>query len=214
MGREFNDLFDQWAQTYDGTISGHDLEYTEVFTRYDEILEEVADRASGFVIEFGVGTGNLTSKLVSKGSEVYAVEPSQGMREKAKEKLPDLTLIDGDFLQFPYPSEKADAIVSTYAFHHLTDEEKDRAIGRFHQVLKENGRIIFADTVFLDDNAYKARIKESEEKGFFRLAEDLKSEYYTTIPVLTKLFEKNGFLVKFEQQNEFVWLIDSIKKEK
>ncbi|WP_040376058.1 class I SAM-dependent DNA methyltransferase, partial [Peribacillus psychrosaccharolyticus] len=123
MGREFIELFKEWSKSYDDTVEGNDIEYQEVFKHYDRILESVASRAYGHVLEFGVGTGNLTQRLLDAGLSVTGVEPSEPMRAKALEKLPEGTnLVDGDFLDFPVP-EQVDSIVSTWAFHHLTDEE-------------------------------------------------------------------------------------------
>ena len=56
-------LFDEWSDSYDQAVTGHDPEYMEVFHDYNGILKEVASKAVGFVIEFGVG-GNLTEKLI------------------------------------------------------------------------------------------------------------------------------------------------------
>lgn len=56
------------------------------------------------------------------------------MREKAAEKLGNVAQIsDGDFLTFPVPEGEIDTVVSTYAFHHLTDEEK-RKLSQFMPV--------------------------------------------------------------------------------
>ncbi|QTD43137.1 class I SAM-dependent methyltransferase [Sporosarcina sp. Te-1] len=214
MGIEFNELFDQWAESYDSTVAGFDLEYKDVFARYEDILENVAERSEGFVVEFGVGTGNLTEKLLAEGLEVYGVEPSKGMREKVRRKLPELQLVDGHFLDFPVPEEQVDTVVSTYAFHHLTDDEKGKALVQFHRLLGPKGKIVFADTVFLTELAKEEKTEEAEQKGFFRLARDLRTEFYSTIPNLMDLFHAAGFEVKFDQQNDFVWLMEATKKER
>ena len=74
MGREFIKLFDEWAESYDNTVVGYDEEYKEVFEGYDEILEEVASKVNETIIEFGVGTGNLSKKLLEKGHNVIGIE--------------------------------------------------------------------------------------------------------------------------------------------
>ncbi|MEH7121336.1 class I SAM-dependent methyltransferase [Neobacillus vireti] len=211
MGREFNELFNEWAQSYDQTVSGHDPEYEDVFKDYNKILSTVAEKSAGTVIEFGVGTGNLTAILNNRGINVYGIEPSEGMREIAQKKLNKVTLLDGDFLNFPQIDEEINTIVSTYAFHHLTDTEKDLAIQKYSKLLNENGSIIFADTVFPSELAKRERIRESRNQNFHRLADDLEREYYTTIPILQHIFEKYGFSVSFIQLNSFVWLIEAIK---
>ena len=56
MEKDFRSFFDEWSKSYDTTVNGEDEEYREVFAKYDTILNEVADRASSPVLEFGVGT--------------------------------------------------------------------------------------------------------------------------------------------------------------
>ncbi|WNB93327.1 class I SAM-dependent methyltransferase [Bacillus sp. NEB1478] len=211
MGREFIDLFDEWSSSYDETVSGDDKEYKEVFHKYNEILDTVVQRSGNVVLEFGVGTGNLSEKLLSKGKNVIGIEPSKGMREKALARNPKLVLHDGDFLSFP-PVDHIDTIVSTYAFHHLTDDEKDKAVGLYSQLLKKDGKIVFADTAFLHDEDKNDRHEKVKNQGFLNLLKDLQTEYYTTLGVLEDIFKKHHFDVSFQKLNEYVWLMEAVKK--
>lgn len=211
MGREFVELFEHWSEYYDDTVSGHDEEYKEVFKYYEQILDEVVSRSHGHVVEFGVGTGNLTTRLLKAGLSVTGVEPSKAMRLKAKEKIADeVEIIDGDFLIFPIPN-KVDTFVSTYAFHHLTDEEKEKAIANYSNLLKTGGKIVFADTMYPSKEAHQQAIQKAKDSGHLNLAEDLATEYYTTIPFLKHVFEKHGFVVTFNQGNDFVWIVEAEK---
>lgn len=211
MGREFLEVFEHWADSYDETVVGHDLEYKDVFLQYDEILEGVAERSFGHVVEFGVGTGNLTMKLLARGLKVTGIEPSAPMRRIAEEKLgADALILDGDFLHFP-ELQSVDTLVSTYAFHHLTDEEKALAVLQYSKLLTKGGKIVFADTMYESAEDYNLAIKNAKNNGFYNLAKDLETEYYTTIPVLTKILEDNGFTVSFTRYNDFVWLMEGIK---
>ena len=214
MGREFIPLFDDWAEFYEETVSGHDIDYKEVFENYDKILQTVALRSNGSVLEFGVGTGNLTEKLVSLGRVVYGVEPSKAMREKTKARFMDMHLFDGDFINFPELPGKVDTIVSTYAFHHLTDEEKDTALKLYSTLLDDHGKIVFADTAFENETHREERHRIVKEQGHENLLADLKREYYTTLEILERLFEKNGFQVSFEKMNSYVWLMEAVKVSK
>lgn len=211
MGREFVEIFDEWVHTYDDSVNGKDKEYEDVFRDYNEILQAVADRSISPVVEFGVGTGNLTEKLLARGLEVAGVEPNQAMREATAEKLSGLTLIDGDFLEFD-DKLKAKTFVSTYAFHHLTDEEKARAFKLYAEKLPAGGKVVFADTVFESDEAKQQKIEFEASRGYINLVEDLNREYYTTLPVMKELIEAAGFAVEFTQLNSYVWLIDATKK--
>lgn len=214
MGREFIPLFDDWAEFYEETVSGNDIEYKEVFENYDKILQTVALKTNGTVLEFGVGTGNLTEKLIALGKVVYGVEPSKAMREKTKARFTDLHLYDGDFINFPELPGKVDSIVSTYAFHHLTDEEKDTAIKLYGDLLDDQGKIVFADTAFVNEEHREERHRIVKEQGYENLLADLKREFYTTLEILERLFENNGFQVTFEKMNSYVWLMEAVKVNK
>ncbi|UTR13248.1 class I SAM-dependent methyltransferase [Salipaludibacillus sp. LMS25] len=210
MGREFVELFNRWADNYDKTVQGVEEEYRAVFEGYDAILQEVAHRSSGNVLEFGAGTGNLSSLLLHKADKYMGVEPSEKMRKISEEKLA-MALYDGDFLSFSKPSWPIHTIVSTYAFHHLTDKEKAQAAAAYSQLLSEGGKVVFADTIFINDDAKHDMIKKAESVNYLNLAQDLQTEYYTTLPILQTLFETEGFTVDFKKMNSFVWIMEAVK---
>ena len=133
------------------------------------------------------------------------------MRAKAIEKVPDQTVIvDGDFLDFPI-GNRVDTFVSTYAFHHLNDEEKQKAIVIYSKLLHPGGKIVFADTMFPSKEDHQQAIQDAIDAGFLNLATDLATEYYPTIPFLQKVFEENGFAVSFDRCNSFVWIVEAEK---
>ncbi|SDO17802.1 putative AdoMet-dependent methyltransferase [Psychrobacillus sp. OK028] len=212
MGREFVNIFDEWADSYDASVSGKDPEYRDVFEGYETILNEVAKRVTGTIIEFGTGTGNLTAKLVEAGFSVIGIEPNKKMLEVTAKRFPTIKAVDGDLLEFSVDTENIDAIVSTYVFHHLTDEEKRIALKQYASLLPKNGKVVFADTVFLTEEAKQAQILKERNRGFLNVVEDLEREYYTTIPVLKELFTEAGFQVVFVKMNDYVWLMDATKK--
>jgi putative AdoMet-dependent methyltransferase len=211
MGREFVEIFDDWVDSYDASVSGQDPEYRDVFEKYEEILSGVANKSFGTVVEFGTGTGNLTAKLVDEGHKVIGIEPNDAMRAVTAKRFPNLVLIDGDLLDFEAP-QKVDTFVSSYVFHHLKDNEKENALSTYANILPVGGKIVFADTIFTSEVAKQAQISKERARGFNNVADDLEREYYTTIPILTQAFEKAGFDVHFEQMNDFVWLMDATKK--
>ncbi|MGA8941856.1 MAG: class I SAM-dependent methyltransferase [Thermoactinomyces sp.] len=214
----FNELFDQWAEDYDKAVAGGNEEYREVFEGYPRILQAVVNSLAlpqeSVVMEFGVGTGNLTRLLLKSGYQVIGIEPSAAMRKKAKAKLPDLKLYDGHFMHVPAGLPSVDALVSTFAFHHLTDEMKDRALQDLARRLNPGGKIVFADTVFRDEQAKLEMQREAEERGYHELASDLKREFYTTVGRLEQAFQQAGFTVQFKQLNRFVWLMVAEQNQK
>ncbi|MFJ8066461.1 class I SAM-dependent DNA methyltransferase [Psychrobacillus sp. NPDC096426] len=211
MGREFVDIFDDWADSYEASVSGKDPEYRDVFEGYEKILNKVVSSVSGTVIEFGTGTGNLTAKLIEAGISVIGIEPNIKMRHATATRFPSIRVIDGDLLQFEEGTERIDAFVSTYVFHHLTDDEKREALQKYAALLSTNGKVVFADTAFISKDAKLAQIAKERARGFHHVADDLEREYYTTIPILTKLFDEAGFQVHFTKMNDFVWLMEAEK---
>lgn len=214
MGREFLEIFTEWAESYDWFVQGNDPQYQEVFRDYDEILNDIVQKSGNWVLEFGVGTGNLTQKLVDAGKTVFAIEPSAQMRELAQLKLEDkIQIHDGDLLKFPPPVFRVDTIVGSYVFHHLTDSEKTEAIEKYGFMLDRGGKAIFADTMFLSAEIRDKLIGQAKDSGHFDLAEDLEREYYPLMTTLKNIFEAAGFQVRFSQFNEFVWIVEGEKIE-
>ena len=143
---------------------------------------------------------------------MIGIEPSQAMRKLAKQKIGDKAqIIEGDFFQFP-DDQSFHTITSTYAFHHLTDQEKEAAVAAYRNLLPSGGKIVFADTMYPSVEAYQKAITDAYQKGYHSLAEDLQREYYTTIPLLSSILEKTGFEGSFERSNDFVWIMEAVKK--
>lgn len=214
LGREFLDVFTEWAEEYDAFVQGKDKQYKEVFEDYEKILDSIVEKSGRNVMEFGIGTGNLTEKLLNAEKNVFAVEPSRQMRELANGKLPeDFIIYDGDLQQYPIPTHKIDTIVSSYVFHHLTDEEKNSVLKQYNQLLTAGGKVIFADTLFISEKSYKLMIEEAVDMGYAELVEDLNREHYPMLPVVYEALKQAGFLeLSFRQMNRFVWVFEGTKK--
>jgi putative AdoMet-dependent methyltransferase len=210
LGREFVEIFDEWVDSYDASVSGQDPEYRDVFDKYEDILTSVTERSFGTVLEFGTGTGNLTAKLLKAGHEVIGIEPNGAMRKVTGERFPDLSLMDGDLLSFETPKH-IDTIVSTYVFHHLTDEDKGKALHKYASLLSKGGKVVFADTVFITEQAKLDQISKERGRGYHNVADDLEREYYTTISILETIFKDAGFEVRFDRMNDYVWLMEATK---
>ncbi|EDP67560.1 hypothetical protein CAT7_05413 [Carnobacterium sp. AT7] len=212
MGREFLGIFTEWSSDYDDFVEGKDPEYQAVFEGYSTILKEIVRRSGLNVLEFGIGTGNLTQELILAGKWVFPVEPSEEMRKIAKTKLPnEIVIYDGDMQQYPSPTKQLDTIVSSYVFHHLTDKEKSLALKDYANQLEVGGKVIFADTMFESQATNEQAIAQAKQKQFYALAKDLEREYYPLIPTLKELFEQAGFRVAFHQMNEYVWIVEGTK---
>ncbi len=211
----FNDLFDNWATHYDETVFAKKGEYFEVFEKYQEILKETVNQIrfskGSTVLDIGSGTGNLADVAYQNGYNAIGIEPNQKMRQISQAKYPHIPAQNGSFLTLNVPDNSIDAIISSYAFHHLDDEEKAKSIKLMASKLRPEGKIIIADTMYVSEQASQAILEEALANGATSLAQDLKTEFYTTHQVISKLFTDAGFTIQFKQMNKFVWILTATK---
>ncbi|WP_346887049.1 methyltransferase domain-containing protein [Clostridium sp. UBA1056] len=200
--------FNNWARTYDKSVS-EDRGELKIYKNYQKILQRVYELADSScidkpqVLEIGVGTGNLASKFLGKCYNIVGVDQSREMLCVAKEKYPKLKVRIGEFLKIPYGDRYFDIIVSTYAFHHLNEEEKFIAIEEMIRVLKSNGKIILGDLMF-KNKAEKANILKSLSK---EQVEEIEDEYYSNIDFLKKEFERYNKNLSYEKIDMLNYII-------
>jgi cysteine synthase A len=211
----FNALFDNWAEAYDTTVSDPDGEYHEVFINYQDILKQTVqqiEKAPGAkVLDIGSGTGNLAHIASLAAYDVLGLEPNLKMRQIAAQKYPHINFTEGSFFNLPVENESIDAIITSYAFHHLSDDEKALVAKHFASKLTPSGKVIIADTMYDSLETKETLLQDALSKGYHNLAHDLKTEFYTTHEILEKAFTHAGFTVSFHQMNKFVWILTAIK---
>ena len=150
-----NQGFNLWADNYDQTVQVSEENNLYPFAGYKSILNsifnEVMQNKHARVLDIGFGTGVLTSKIYENGHQIDGVDFSSRMITIAKSKMPNANLIEWDISNGLPPEmidEKYDFIISTYALHHLTDEEKTPFIMNLLSLLKKNGKILIGDIAF------------------------------------------------------------------
>lgn len=207
----FNAFFDDWADDYDETVESQDGEYREVFKNYQEILNETVKHILKYkgakVLDIGAGTGNLTNAASKIGYNVIGLEPNVKMRTIASDKYPFIKFMPGTFLSIPIEDHSLDAIINSYAFHHLTDDEKKEAVKLFKNKLQKDGLVVIADTMYESEIAKENILNDVKSSGYSSLLHDLETEFYTTHKILKNIFEHEGFKVSFLQMNKFVWIL-------
>lgn len=147
--------FNLWAGDYDKSVNTADENNDYPFAGYKKLMNAVygtiMDKSPASVLDIGLGTGTLASRLYAGGNEITGIDFSSEMLQKAKEKMPGARLIKCDFskgLPEELKNARFDFIISTYAFHHLNDAEKVEFILSLLSYLKENGSIIIGDVGF------------------------------------------------------------------
>lgn len=88
------------------------------------------------VLDLGAGTGKLTRRLVARGLDVTAVEPSDGMREQLTAVVPRVRALAGTAESIPLPDGSVDAVLVAQAWHWV---DTRRAIPEVARVLAPGG---------------------------------------------------------------------------
>ena len=147
-------LFDKWATNYDQLIEAKSAPIS--FEGYERVLAEVVNLAQvteGMrVLDLGTGTGNLASRFLVAGCEVWGIDFSTQMLAKAKEKLPRLHTVLADLSADEWPmldNQSFDRIVSAYVLHDFDLSYKVQLLARLtKRHLADNGRILIADIAY------------------------------------------------------------------
>jgi trans-aconitate 2-methyltransferase len=126
----------EWdAETYDA-VSDPQFEWGM------EVLERLELRGDEVAVDAGCGSGRVTAELVERlpGGRVIAVDGSEAMVTKAKERLGDRAdYIVSDLVELEL-DEPVDLVFSTATFHWIGDH--DLLFQRLHAALKPGGRLV------------------------------------------------------------------------
>lgn len=147
--------FDLWADDYDKSVGLSVEDGTYPFAGYRVILNTIYNRvlnsSAKKILDIGVGTGTLTSKLYEQNCEIYGQDFSERMIEIAQAKMPKARLFHGDFangLAEELKEQKYDAVIATYSLHHLTDFQKIAFLDNLRNRLNDGGCIYIGDVAF------------------------------------------------------------------
>ena len=150
-----NEGFDLWAGAYDRSVGLSDDDGTYPFAGYKAVLGEIYRRVlssdARTVLDIGFGTGTLSVKLYARGLHISGQDFSARMIALAREKMPEAQLVQGDFslgIDEALAQKQYDAIISTYALHHLTDAQKVSLISDLQGLLRPGGCIYIGDVAF------------------------------------------------------------------
>lgn len=136
--------FDEYAEQYDEDKSDEYLACVSL------VVEHAAPEPDDVVLDLGTGTGAVALALAPEAGRVIGRDVSEGMLEQAVEKARERGIENVEFGKgsFREPnvegpvdagstaspradarSTRVDIVVSNFAMHHLSDEEKREAIG-------------------------------------------------------------------------------------
>jgi putative AdoMet-dependent methyltransferase len=145
------------AHGYDADVAD---ESNPIRAGYRSTLDWVVNRAAvmprDVVVDLGTGTGNLAGRLPPR-RRLVCVDISARMLELAGAKLgPEPEYVQADLLELFERDDAYDVVVSTYAIHHLTDDEKTALIAAVATRLNPAGRFVIGDLMVASRSAISA----------------------------------------------------------
>ena len=110
--------------------------------------EKVVPAAEGRVLEVGMGSGiNLPFYDPSRIEFVWGLEPSEGMRRRAKDRLEaapfEVKLLDLPGEAIPLDDDSVDTVLLTYTLCTIPDFQM--ALAQMRRVLKPGGKLLFCE---------------------------------------------------------------------
>lgn len=208
---EIRGSHDSQADTYEEKVrSDHDDLDDFIRENYFEILDRVIELAQFkpgmHVLDIGIGTGLLTERMPT-GLELFGIDISQKMMEKLHRKKLPVKLAIGSFTDIPYSDIKFDRIISTFAFHHLTPEEKEVAFKEIDRVLKPGGYLIIGDFMFENNDQKTALIERFSAEGRKDMLEEFEDEYFTMIADAGESLNRLSYSLDYEQGSTISWIL-------
>ena len=201
VGRDYGSQSE--VDVYD---SSH-ADFRDIKAESNRVLDTLGIKRGDTIIDFGSGTGTFAIEAARRGARVYAVDVSQAMLARAKVKasgegVPGIEFHHAGFLTYEHPGNPVDAIVTTFAFHHLPDFWKGIALKRINRMLKQAGQLYIHDVIVADPCALEniaLFIDKQEKAGGDFLREDAKEhfrdEYSTYDWVMDGLLSRAGFSI-------------------
>lgn len=142
--------FDRVADIYDET-RGLPREALERVT--DRIMAATHAEHETRFLEIGVGTGRIALPLVERGVPYTGVDISEKMLARLRQKVANrsnLTLIQGDATQLPFPDDSFDVALLVHVLH-LTPEW-ETILTEIQRVLAPAGYLVLGDDQPLSDS--------------------------------------------------------------
>lgn len=128
-------------------------EYAEARPPYPEVLFETLETVGAIgrgrrVLEIGAGAGLATTQLVSRGSEVVALEPGLHLASLIRDAAPGVEVLPIRLEDAELPEADFDSVVAASSLHWV-----DLSVGlpTIHRTLRPHGWLGVWRTVFGDD---------------------------------------------------------------
>ncbi len=136
--------WNQFAEEYDNLMNC-DRSY---LMQLEHIMNSIDGRPRR-ILDLGCGTGAVLSRLFERFPEAQLVglDPAEEMLHQVQERFPveRVTCVLGSADELDFADESFDYVVSNWALHHLTHEQKEVCAAEVFRVLCKGGKFINGD---------------------------------------------------------------------
>lgn len=165
-------MFDKIAQKYD--FMNNIISFgTDKIIKFN-CIKLLNIKPNAKVLDICTGTGDVAGfvKGLYPSTEVIGLDFSENMLEIAKAKNPNIEFIKGDCTNLPFTENTFDIITICYGLRNI--ENRSKAIGEMHRVLKPNGKLMhldfgektFAGKIFEKAVPFLAKIFNCNKKSY------------------------------------------------
>ena len=125
----------------------------------DELIEQANIQDNQRVLDLGCGTGTLVALLKRKypAAQIVGLDPDPKALRRAKKKIQragvEVQLDEGFADELPYEEGTFDRVLSSFMFHHLEDQDREKMLREVLRVLKPAGTFHLLDFAGGEDRA-------------------------------------------------------------
>jgi ArsR family transcriptional regulator len=126
----------------------------------EALVEALGEEPLGCLLDIGTGTGRMAELFAPRADRIVALDKSLEMLRIARAKLQHLPtetveLVQGDFLDLPFPADQFDTILLHQVLHFA--QEPELALAEASRVIKPGGRIAIIDFAAHDREELRER---------------------------------------------------------
>jgi putative AdoMet-dependent methyltransferase len=207
--------FDHLAPSFDDMVgkSDHGSKFN-TYANYTEALDLIyqwIDAQKGeYGLDVGTGTGNLAGRFLESGIRMSGIDQSREMLKQCRHKYPEMDTKLGNMLTIPYMDAQFDFVSSSFALHHLTDEQKRIGLSEMMRTLKPHGRICIADLMFNNEQAREDYIQNLIQHRQVSELKAIQDKYYSDRSGLLEWFDEHGYVTKHRQINDLLHIVYAV----
>lgn len=148
-----------------------------------KLLDQAALQPGYRVLDIGCGTGTLVTliKRLYPAVEIVGLDPDPKAlaraRKKAARACVSIHFDQGFSDELPYPDASFDRVLSSFMFHHLGAEYREKSLREVRRVLKAGGSLHLADFAHAEGHAHglshlihsSSHLKENSDRSILGL---------------------------------------------